>query len=52
MRRPRIPPEIAHAARVALAATMLVGIVYAACVTVLDQVVSAKLVESVDVTAG
>ncbi len=28
---------------------MLVGIVYAACVTVLDQVVSAKLVESVDV---
>jgi signal transduction histidine kinase len=45
---PRIPPEIAHAARVALAATMLVGIVYAACVTVLDQVVSAKLVESVD----
>ncbi len=49
MRLPRIRPEIAHAARVALAATMLVGIVYAACVTVLDQVVSAKLVESVDV---
>ena len=48
MHRPRIRPEIAHAARVALAATMLVGIVYAACVTVLDQVVSAKLVESVD----
>ncbi|HEY2641950.1 MAG TPA: HAMP domain-containing sensor histidine kinase [Streptosporangiaceae bacterium] len=49
MRLPRIRPEIAHAARVALAAALLVGIVYAACVTVLDQVVSAKLVESVDV---
>jgi signal transduction histidine kinase len=49
MRLPRIRPEIAHAARIALAATMLVGIVYAACVTVLDQFVSARLVDSVDV---
>jgi signal transduction histidine kinase len=49
MRIPRIRPEIAHAARIALAATMLVGIVYAACVTVLDQFVSSKLVDSVDV---
>jgi signal transduction histidine kinase len=48
MRLPRIRPEIAHAARVALAASVLIGIVYAACVTVLDQVVSAKLVASVD----
>ncbi|MGO8960990.1 MAG: sensor histidine kinase [Streptosporangiaceae bacterium] len=48
MRLPRTRPEIAHAARVALGAAVLVGIVYAACVTVLDQVVSAKLVESVD----
>jgi signal transduction histidine kinase len=49
MRLPRIRPEIAHAARIALAATMLVGIVYAACVTLLDQFVSGKLVDSVDV---
>ena len=48
MRLPRIRPEIAHAAKVALAASVLVGIVYAACVTVLDQVVSARLVASVD----
>ena len=48
MRLPRIRPEIAHAVRVALAASVLVGIVYAACVTVLDQVVSARLVASVD----
>jgi signal transduction histidine kinase len=43
-----LPPEIAHAARVALAASLLVCIVYAACVTVLDQVVSTRLVASVD----
>ncbi len=49
MRLPRIRPEIAHAARIALAATMLLGIVYAACVTFLDQFVSGKLVDSVDV---
>jgi signal transduction histidine kinase len=46
--RRRLPPEVAHAARVALAASLLVCIVYAACVTVLDQVVSARLVASVD----
>jgi signal transduction histidine kinase len=46
--RYRVPPETAHAARVALAASLLVGIVYAACVAVLDKVVSAKLIASVD----
>jgi signal transduction histidine kinase len=44
----RIPPEIAHAAKVALAASMLVGIVYAGCVAVLDKVVTARLTQSVD----
>lgn len=48
MRLRRVPPEVAHAARVALAASLLVGIVYAACVTVLDQVVSARLTASAD----
>ena len=46
--RHRFSPEILHASRVALAASLLVGIVYAACVTVLDQVVSARLIASVD----
>ena len=35
-------------ARVALAATLLVGVVYAGCVTILDRAVSARLVASVD----
>lgn len=43
-----VPPEVAHAAKVAVAASLLVGIVYAACVTVLDQAVTARLTESVD----
>jgi len=47
-RRGRIPPEIAHAAKVALAASLLVGIVYAGCVAVLDKVVTVRLVQSVD----
>jgi signal transduction histidine kinase len=46
--RGRIPPEIAHAAKVALAASMLVGIVYAGCVATLDKVVTARLIQSVD----
>ena len=44
--RKRVTAEVVHAARVALAATLLVGIVYAACVAVLDQVVSARLVQA------
>ena len=48
--RPRValPPQVGHAARVALAATLLVGVVYAGCVTILDRAVSARLVASVD----
>ena len=46
--RARVPPEVAHAARVALAASLLVGIVYAGCVAVLDQFVSARLITAVD----
>jgi signal transduction histidine kinase len=46
--RGKFRPEIAHAAKVALAASLLIGIVYAACVTVLDRVVSARLTASVD----
>ena len=46
--RGKLRPEIVHAAKVALAASLLIGIVYAACVTVLDRVVSARLTASVD----
>ena len=48
--RPRVslPPQVGHAARVALAATLLVGVVYAGCVAILDRAVSARLVASVD----
>jgi signal transduction histidine kinase len=50
--RGRIPPEVAHAAKVALAASLLVGIVYAGCVAVLDKVVTARLTQSVDQRLG
>ncbi len=43
-----LPAQFGHAARVALAATLLVGVVYAGCVTVLDRAVAARLVASVD----
>ena len=43
-----LPPQFGHAARVALAATLLVGVVYAGCVALLDRAVSARLVASVD----
>jgi signal transduction histidine kinase len=46
--RRRIPPQIAHAAKVALAASLFVGIVYAGCAAVLDQVVTTRLTQSVD----
>lgn len=46
--RGRVRPEIAHAARVAVAASLLIGIVYAGCVTVLDRLVYARLTASVD----
>jgi signal transduction histidine kinase len=50
--RVRIPPEIAHAAKVAAAASLFVGIVYAGCAAVLDQVVSTRLTQSVDERLG
>jgi signal transduction histidine kinase len=43
-----VPPEVVHAAKVAVAASLLIGIVYAGCVTALDRVVSARLTASVD----
>ena len=46
--RVRLPPQFGHAARVALAATLLVGVVYAGCVTILDRAIAARLVASVD----
>jgi signal transduction histidine kinase len=46
--RGALPPEVLHAAKVAAAASLLVGVVYAACVTVLDQAVTARLTEAVD----
>ena len=47
--RPRpLPRGAAHAARIALVASLLIGIVYAGCVIVLDRVVAARLVAAVD----
>ena len=43
-----LPPQSGHAARVALAATLLVGVVYAGSVAILDRAVAARLVASVD----
>ncbi len=48
LRRPSLPREVAHAARIALAASLLIGVVYAGCVTVLDRVVAGRLVAAVD----
>jgi signal transduction histidine kinase len=47
-RRPSLPPGVAHAARIALTASLLIGVVYAGCVVVLDRIVSARLVAAVD----
>jgi signal transduction histidine kinase len=44
----RIPREVVHAAKVALVASVLVGVVYGGCVTVLDWFVAARMVQSVD----
>jgi signal transduction histidine kinase len=48
MRRSLLPPRIAHACRVALAATLLVAAVYAASAVVLDKIVAARLAAGVD----
>ena len=47
-RRSSLPPGVAHAARIALAASLLIGVVYAGCVMVLDRVVASRLVAEVD----
>jgi signal transduction histidine kinase len=39
---------VVHAAKVALVASVLIGVVYGACVTVLDLFVAARMVQSVD----
>jgi signal transduction histidine kinase len=46
--RVRLSPQFAHAARVALAATLLVGVVVVGCVAILDRVLSGRLVNDVD----
>jgi signal transduction histidine kinase len=47
-RRWPLPPGFAHAARVALATTLFIGIVYGGCVTAVDRVVTARIVGAVD----
>ncbi|MBO0833872.1 MAG: HAMP domain-containing histidine kinase, partial [Actinobacteria bacterium] len=46
--RGRIPREVLHAAKVALVASLLIGVVFGACVIVLDLVVGGRAVQSVD----
>jgi signal transduction histidine kinase len=48
LRRRKLPPGTAHAVRIALATSLLIGVVYAGCVTILDRVVAARLVAAVD----
>jgi signal transduction histidine kinase len=48
MRRRLLRPGLAHAARVALAASLLVCVVYAGCAAVLNTVISARLIGEVD----
>jgi signal transduction histidine kinase len=48
VRRRSLPPGFGHAARVALATTLFIGIVYGGCVTVVDRVVTARIVGAVD----
>jgi two-component system sensor histidine kinase CiaH len=45
-------PQFGHAARVALAATVLIGVVYLGCAVVVDQVVADRLVSAVDSRLG
>ena len=44
----RLPRQAAHAVRVALAATVLIGIVYTGCVAALDAVLAGRFVAQVD----
>ena len=46
--RVRMPPQFGHAARVALVATLLVGVVYVGCVIALNRAIIGRLVAAVD----
>ena len=48
LRRRLLPPQFAHAARVAAAATLIIGIVYAGCVTALNLRVATRLTGQTD----
>jgi signal transduction histidine kinase len=48
MRRPSLPPQAGHASRVALAATLLIAIVYAGSAAILDKVVGDRLINEAD----
>jgi signal transduction histidine kinase len=43
-----MPPQFGHAARVAVVATLLVGVVYLGCVIALNRAISGRLVAAVD----
>ena len=45
----RLPRQVASAVRVALAATILIGVVYAGCVAALDALLAGRFVAQVDV---
>jgi signal transduction histidine kinase len=49
MRRPALPPQAGHASRVALAATLLIAIVYAGSAAILDKIVGDRLINEADV---
>lgn len=51
MKRPRplLPPQFAHAARVAAVATLVIAVVYMGCVIVLDRAVASRLTGQTDV---
>ena len=51
MRRRRriLPPQFAHAARVAAAATLVIAVIYTGCVTALDLAVQSRLTGQTDV---
>jgi signal transduction histidine kinase len=48
MRRPALPPQAGHASRVALAATLLIAIVYAGSAAILDKIVGDRLINEAD----
>ena len=50
LRRRLLPPQFGHAARVAAAATLIIGIVYTGCVTALNLTVATRLTGQTDTT--